>query len=184
MAKFKLMKSDAINVMIKSISKRGKQLDHDIQRTACSIVNHVNQYHEVSLANNLIAAMPKGSRINALKDWFNDHLKGNCFNQETQLFEQSPQGTELSDMDAVLKAKPWYEHKAEKGFVPTDHTAVMAALLKKMNSDLSQTDAEKIAKVKATPQALKILTDACILLGMDVAPAPAPEVVDPLSALV
>jgi hypothetical protein len=189
MAKFKLITGKKIQEMIDSIGKRGKQLDHDVQRTACSIVQHVNQYHEVSLANNLIGALGKGMRANALRDWFDTHLKA-TFNEEKQVFEQAPKGTALSDMPSVVAAKAWYDHKIEKGFIPTDHSKVVAQLIKKMQADLALTDPEKVKVVKATPEAVRVLMDAAKLLGIEVADAPAApdetpdEVVDPLANIV
>ena len=60
----------AINSAIKSINNRGKKFNADIQVAACSIIAHIEQHGDYTLANSLISAMPKGMRKNALVAWF------------------------------------------------------------------------------------------------------------------
>lgn len=55
---------------IASISNRGAKLDGDIQLTALSVLAHVIENREVSLACKLYHGMPAGSRRNALVEWF------------------------------------------------------------------------------------------------------------------
>lgn len=142
MATFKLI-TDAgkIQVMIDSIGTRYKSLDHDVQRAACSIVAHVNEHYEVSLVNNLIGALGKGVRVNALREWFDTHCA--ClFDEEAQVFVQAKKEDNVppSKMELVLAAKPWYDHKAEAKFVPVDAEALVKAAIKKITKALESGD--------------------------------------------
>ena len=183
MATFKLMNSEAIKTMIASISKRGNQLDSDIQRTAVSIVEHVNQYHEVSLANNLIGAMPKGSRVNALREWFCMHLKAD-FDQKEQVFTQSVKGTALSNMTAVLTAVPWFDHKAEAKFVPVDVEKLVKSAIDRITKAIASGD----KRHKCSMQDLMLLQTLQTQLGCsddtEQEEVQEEEVIDPLAAVI
>lgn len=63
------MDKAGIVAAIKSIEGRGSKLDGDIQLTGLSVLAHIEQHKEVSLFCKLYAAMPKGSRANALVAW-------------------------------------------------------------------------------------------------------------------
>lgn len=59
-----------VNGNIKTIATRGQNLDALIQQTALSILVHVANNKEASLAGKLYNKMPKGSRRLALAHWF------------------------------------------------------------------------------------------------------------------
>lgn len=65
-----IMTIKQVNASIQNIKINGKALDQAIQDTALSVLHHVNENREVSLANKLFNAMPAGSRRNALAQWF------------------------------------------------------------------------------------------------------------------
>ena len=147
MATFKMMDGDAIKTMTTSIGKRFNLLDSDVHKTAVSIVNHVNEYHEVSLANNLIGAMGKGSRVNALREWFQHHLKAS-FDEKEQVFVQSVKGTALSNMTAVLLAPPWFEHKAEAKFIPVDVEKLVKSAIDRITKAIASGDKRHKCKMQ------------------------------------
>ena len=64
------MSKAEIEKAIVSVATRGKNLDRDIQLAGLSILNHVQEHGEVSLAVKLLNALPKGSRRTALVQWF------------------------------------------------------------------------------------------------------------------
>lgn len=59
-----------IDKAIASIANRGKKLDGDIQVAALSVINHIEKHGDVTLANRLFDALPKGARRLALAEWF------------------------------------------------------------------------------------------------------------------
>lgn len=63
------MDKAGIELAIKSITNRGASLDRDIQLTGLSVLAHIAKHKEVSLFQKLYAALPKGSRSNALVAW-------------------------------------------------------------------------------------------------------------------
>ena len=71
---------------IESIQTRGKKLDADIHRAGVSCLDHLNKHHCVELVNQLIHAMPKGSRINALRSWFEEFGTKLKFDEEKNEF--------------------------------------------------------------------------------------------------
>ncbi len=106
--------SAQIDDAIENIASRGKKLDAAIQACGLSIILHIENHGDITKANKLYNAMPKGSRRNALCEWFfsfsklklsdKDDKRKNPFvyarNKETKLQEA---------MD-----KPWYDCKPEK----------------------------------------------------------------------
>src|SRR5574337_342395 len=54
----------------KAIKGRGAKLDADIQTAGLSIINHVAEHGDTTLADRLFDAMPKGSRRVMLAEWF------------------------------------------------------------------------------------------------------------------
>lgn len=70
MTALKLITSAAdINKAIASIANRGAKLDGDIQLAGLSVLAHATAHGDVTLADKLVAAMPKGSRKLALVEW-------------------------------------------------------------------------------------------------------------------
>lgn len=66
----KLLNIKQTNAAIANIKISGKALDAAIQEVGLSVLHHVGENREASLAIKLLNAMPKGSRRNALIEWF------------------------------------------------------------------------------------------------------------------
>ena len=62
--------TEAINKEVNGIKTNGARLDKRIQEAALSIVAHIDEHREVTLANKLYHALPNGARKNALVEWF------------------------------------------------------------------------------------------------------------------
>jgi hypothetical protein len=58
-----------ITKAITSIKNRGGKLDADIQLAGLSILQHIEQHGDTTLADKLYDAMPKGARRLALAEW-------------------------------------------------------------------------------------------------------------------
>ena len=108
--KMKLLKgTDAIQKAITSILIRGKKLDRDIHVAGVSCLQHIEEHGDVTLLNRLVEAMPKGSRVNALREWAECYGKVK-FNNETRCFDHCKKSSTLLE-DAIETS--WVEFKPE-----------------------------------------------------------------------
>jgi len=91
-----------VNTAIKSIQTRGNKLDSDIHIAGCSCLYHIEQHGDVTLLNRLVEAMPKGSRVNALREWAECYGKVK-YNNESKCFDYSKKSVTLLD-EAIEKS--------------------------------------------------------------------------------
>lgn len=135
-ATFKHMDVAACNAAIASIAKRGAKLDADIQTVGLNILNHVAAHREVSLVIKLYNAMPKGSRRNALADWF-QRFGQVTVNTDKASSKERPflfAKDKTTDVQGAM-AMAWYECKPEKELADEfNFAAQLAALLKRADS--------------------------------------------------
>lgn len=118
-----LLDAAGIDAGIKSIVNRGDKLDKLIQQVACSVVNHIDQHGDITLANRLQVSMPKGSRSNALTAFLLATAKlkvrvlpANATKAMKDAFKDMPFEFDRegkTDM-AAAQTKPWYEFKKPK----------------------------------------------------------------------
>lgn len=110
-----------IEAEILAISHDGKKMDARIQACALDIIQHVEKHGDTTLADTLYKAMPKGSRRNALADWFFLHgkirplIKGVDEKDDARLARGDIFGY-AKDKTTLLEEgskKPWYECKKE-----------------------------------------------------------------------
>lgn len=148
----KLIKgTDAITKAINSIETRGKKLDQDIQIAACSIIGHIDEHGDVTLANTLINAMPKGSRVNALLDFINTFGKVSYDEAEKAFTFNRDKKTDLVGAVGIM----WTEFKPEAPYKPLDLQIMLQQLLKKANerstvaTDQDNIDPKLLAKLNA-----------------------------------
>ena len=115
MATFKLITGTAsINKAVESIARRGLRLDNDIQRAGVSIIAHVRDHGDTTLAVALVKAFPRGLRVKALVAWFNE------FSPMTVELTKAGVTVELdkkrtpadSKIDEAI-ASPWHSFKKE-----------------------------------------------------------------------
>ena len=141
MAKFKATtEATTISKQILSIQKRGAAWQEDVQTCAVNIVQHVFIHHEVSLLNNLIAAMPKGAKVNALREFFEMTAKAE-YSTDDACFLPSRDNSYILPEEYPI----WYDFKPEPEFKPFDLTAEIAKLLKKaLKRDEQDFDADTI----------------------------------------
>ena len=114
------MTAAEINKAILSIANRGKKLDADIQTAGLSILNHVQEHGDSTLADKLVLALPKGSRKLALTEWLlafgklrilkKTNVDDAARIQAGALFAYDK--TKSTDIESA-SAKPWFEFKPE-----------------------------------------------------------------------
>lgn len=120
----------------KDIQARGKQLDHDIWVAAVSAMAHHAKHGDVTIINQLVEAMPKGSRVNALREYILAFGKV-TFNEDDQVFMHDKNGN--FDREGAQE-KSWTEYKAEQPYKPVDALALVTALVKKISADRKEGD--------------------------------------------
>ena len=126
---------------IASIASRGKKLDADIQTTGLSVLNHVHEHGDSTLADRLINALPKGSRKLALTEWLL------AFGKLRVLSKSNPDDaarikagaifaydkTKSTDLESA-NAKPWFEFKPEASpLTAFDAQAAVQSVLTKLS---------------------------------------------------
>jgi len=148
---------DNIIKAIASITKRGAGLDKDIWIAAVSAMAHHNEHGDVTIINGLVSAMPKGSRVNAIRDYILAHGKVS-FDSDTKLFKHDKDG--FFDLEGAL-AVSWVEFKPEPEYKPFDALKLVTALAKR----IAAADSDK-GDVCSDEQAAAILTLAANM-GVD-----------------
>lgn len=144
-----------IEAAILSISKRGARLDADIQAAGLAIIAHVGEHGDITLANKLFIAMPKGSRRNSLALWLVTFGKLDVNMGEGRAespFVYKKDGK--TDVTGASKVH-WFDAKPEQDLtVALDGYAMVRALLKKIDSavakgrDVSGLTEEQVAALR------------------------------------
>lgn len=142
-----------LKTTIADIKKKGQSLDNLIQKAGVACVYQSIQNSNIDPMKNLIAAMPKGSRVKALIGWA--IANGNMVNPETNgkvddktvKFERKI--AKWNDkLIQAMDAKPWYEFKHNDDSIQDwDLDAKLASLLKQFDARME--DEKKAAKTTA-----------------------------------
>lgn len=137
----KFMNAAEINKAIASIASRGKKLDADIQTAGLSILNHVQEHGDSTLADKLVLALPKGSRKLALTEWLL------AFGKLRILSKTNPDDatriaggsifaydkTKNTDLESAA-AKPWHDFKPEPDVLTAfDAQSAVQTVLTRLN---------------------------------------------------
>lgn len=130
----KSMTLKQIDDMIVNIKSRGKKLDADIQICGLAILKHVNEHGDITKANALYNALPKGSRRTALAAWFVEF--GALKYSEKKDKKENPLAynkKQLTNLQGAMN-KPWWECKGtnEDGGRPFDLESQLKSLLTRM----------------------------------------------------
>ncbi len=135
---------------LKSIVKCGKRLDRAIQQFAVSAILHGVQHGNVCHVNDLIENMPKGSRVNAVRDWFKTFgpveydKKTKKFVIDTALAAigkaELDAGATLPALVAASVLIPWTDFSPEPPYAPIDFAEM---ILKAVNMAQKRLDANE-----------------------------------------
>jgi len=137
---FKLIEgATAIDKAIASIASRGKRLDRDIWVAAVSAMAHHAKHGDVTLVNRLVENMPKGSRVNALRDFILAHGKV-AWSEQDKCFVHDKSGA--FDQEGAM-SRCWTAYKPDPEYVPFDALSA----LKQLMSKVQKADALKGDKV-------------------------------------
>jgi len=119
-----------ISKAIKSIKSRGARLDNDIWIAAVSAMLNHSSFGSTNLLNDLVAAMPQGSRVNALRTFITAFGAVKWHNKKG-IFVHDKQGS--FDLEGAMSIS-WVEFKPEPDYKPIDAIALIKALIKKVDA--------------------------------------------------
>ncbi len=128
---------------IGQVNVTGKALENLIHTVAVSVISHIEQHREVSLANQLIDAVPTMARKNALRDWLIAFGKMR-FDTETKVMVFNKTGK--TDIETGTQ-NPFYLFVPEKEYQPFDLLAAVTVLVNK--ADKAKEKGNKKDKIPA-----------------------------------
>lgn len=127
--------TQAISKAVVSIKTRGAKLDADIQLAGVSILAHIEEHGNVTLLNDLMAALPKGARKNAMAEWA--MANGKVRLNEGPNRKDMPFLYDKARITSIDKAweKPWYDFAPTPDLIQSfDVQAAVAKILKQVAS--------------------------------------------------
>lgn len=148
---------------ILSISNRGAKLDGDIHLAGVSVLAHVTEHGDTTLADKLVQAMPKGSRKLALVEWMLAHGQVSVLDakaaKETGRVFAIDRAKTYDEAGAI--ATSWVEFRKEPEVSTAfDAGAAVAAVMKRLTAASKggkaiEGKSEAIAQAKALLLALE-----------------------------
>lgn len=104
----------AVLALIMQIQANGKLLDDEIQLAGMSVIQHIEEHGDITLACTLYLAVPKGARKAALSAWLMTYGKlvpntGKNMKEQPFMFKRDG----VTDLEGA-EQKPWYEFKLDK----------------------------------------------------------------------
>lgn len=140
----------AINKAIGSIGTRGKKLDADIHVCAVSCLWYVGKHGQITPLNDLIKALPKGFRANAVKAWA-ETFGSVSYDTEAKAFKYNK--AKETDLVKAEEITPW-EFKPEPDYKPVNLPELLAKLVNRAENQAQNEDsrdhipAELLAKLR------------------------------------
>lgn len=112
----------------------GAKLDQRIQLAGLSVINHIDQHGDITVAQGLMDSLPKGARSAAMVEWLLAHAKLEQNVIDGKVVKEAPwkyaKGKETK-LQAAIES-PWYTFKPEKLDEPSfDFQAMLNSLLSK-----------------------------------------------------
>jgi hypothetical protein len=156
-----LKDAKAIGSLITEIGKTGKKLDKDIQQASVSIIAHVEECGNITLANRLVTNMPKGSRVNAVISHMTLNGKMKFDDKSGKIVYNKNKKTDLQN----AQDKPWWTEKPEAPFTPANYdlATYFQKQLDKNNEDAKREGLTTDQKAKILSNVSKIVADAKVM---------------------
>lgn len=147
--------SEKIERLILAIKVGGIKLDRMIHQAGVSALNHVELHGDPVHVNNLVDAMPKGSRVNALREWFEAFGKVS-YDEKTKKFKYN--GAKHTLLKDSIK-KSWVVFKPDVKYIPFDYDTKLEqffklAFARAEKADKSKGDNIDISKLKSHAELL------------------------------
>jgi hypothetical protein len=133
-------------------SKTLKTSHAETHAIALDVLQHVETYREVSLANRQVSELPSAGRKTALIKWYQAHGKMKWNFEKKAFIFKSDFATKIEE----AKEKPYWEFVPEKEFTPYDLEKDFASFLKRAANKAEEDERNKVDPVLlAKLQALK-----------------------------
>ena len=155
--KSELVGAKKIDGLIAEITEIGANLDKKLWIAAVSAMQLHAGCGQTGKINAVIDAMPKGSRVNAMRDFISAHGAVK-WNKEKNTFTHDKKGK--SDLAGAL-AKSWVEFKPQQPNRPVDAIKLIKAVVKKVQADRVEGD-------KVTDAQTKLILDCAAKMGIEV----------------
>ena len=158
---------------IEDIRVTGKKLDGMIWVAAVSVIAHVEKHGDVTVAQTLVDAMPKGSRVNALLAYLEEFGKMAWDAADKKLVYAK---TKASNVQGAMGIS-WVEFKPEPPYQSMTLETAVAALIKKaqdraaLGDDRDHIDMDRLASMS------KLVSDWALCDELNATPA-----ADPIAA--
>ena len=159
---------------IADISVTGKKLDLMIWIAAASVVAHIEEHGDVTLANDLVAAMPKGSRVNALIAYFEKVSKAG-YDTVAKTFKHRKSNV---TNQALAESKSWVEYKPEQPYGGMDLRKTMIKMIVAADNALASSNQKHRAKDKINASDLADIKLLAITMGIELPAAPEQKAVE------
>ena len=121
---------------IEDIRSTGKKLDSMIWVAGVSVLAHIDQHGDISLAQSLVDAMPKGSRVNALIAFMEKFGKVRYDATKKALVFAKTKTTDLEG----AQGKSWVEFKPEPPYRAVTIEAMIASNVKLADKRIADND--------------------------------------------
>lgn len=158
---------------IEDIRVTGKKLDSMIWVAAVSVIAHIEKHGDITLAQTLVDAMPKGSRVNALLAYLEEFGKLSWDAAEKKLAYAK---TKTSNVEGAM-AISWVEFKPEPPYQAMTLESAVAALIKKAQDRADLGDERDHIDMDRLAAMSKMVSDWALCDEMNAASA-----VDPIAA--
>lgn len=153
----------AIIALIANVSSTGKAFDQLVWDAAASVVMHKSTCHDATLANDLVKALPKGSRGNALIEYFVT-TAAVTFDEKSKTLKNNPNAEYKTDL---AQSKSWVEYKPEQPYRGFDFKAQIAALIAKADLAAQEDQPERMKLVLLNGADLDAMKELASKLGIE-----------------
>lgn len=155
----------AIDAEILKIKKAGERLDTKIQVVGLSVLQHIDDHGDVTLADRLYKALPNGARRNALVQWMLAYGKVRVLQKADaadaeKIADGSVFGyakdktTDISGAESVW----WHSFMPERA--PSEVFDAQAAATRLLKAIQSAHKKEKMQIIPVNPETLRLLDEA------------------------
>jgi len=150
-----MMNSSNVRSAIRSIARNGKALDKAIHAAAVSCIWHAREHGDVTLMENLLDAMPKGSRRQDMMTWVGAHVP--CTIDRKVGKVKLKKGRDASQfLLAEADETPFWEFTKDRPSTPITVAKVRAYLERIANGGSEKAPADEAAQTAAR-EALAVL---------------------------
>lgn len=168
-----MLTTKQVSAKIKSIAGRSSKLVEDIQVAAVACAQHSHVYGDYTLACNLVDAVGKGAKREALRLWLARFGAMNTTSKSEQKKDgvlcmryakaKRLEGDELAMLMIEAESTPWFEANTEKDAHEWSVNAGFAQLMRKIDKAVADGSSEFSEADMALVRQLRAIRDNAIM---------------------